>query len=87
MAVAADWADACHIGREFGTDGNLVIRTDGEHGPGDPILTTLVIDEAVGAELRQRQEARTRKEVLAANLALARRDVSHEWQAREIVAG
>ena len=65
---------------------DLVLARDGQQSLGDAVLAALVVDEAVGAELAQRQEARTRQETLATDVAAACRQVGQQRQAWEVVA-
>ena len=86
MAVATGRAQTRHFGGQLGSFGHLVLTTDGEQGFGDAVLTALMVDEAVGAELAQGQEPGARQEALAPDVAPSGRYVGHERQAREVVA-
>ncbi len=85
MTVTADGTNARVLGGEACADRDLVIRGNGQQCARHTILAALVIDQAVGTELSQREKARAAEEILPADLASSRRDVGHERKAREVV--
>ena len=58
MPVATHRAQASYLGRQAGALSHLILTADGQQGAGDAVLAAFVVDQAVGAELAQRQETR-----------------------------
>jgi len=81
VAVAAAGAE------EGGTGAPAACLLARQHDAVDAVAAALVVDDGARAELGDGDEAGPAQELLLPLLVLARRDISSDRQAREVVAG